>query len=638
MNDQSELFKNIKSRLSLSSIIRPVVELKGRGDSFIGLCPFHQEKTPSFHVRDRVGRFKCFGCGASGDIFEFIMRLRGIAFNDAVFELALKAGLAVTPRHEQKAERTKPNIGPLLGQKVAQDFFVSQLRDKEMGLVARQYLRGERGLDERMIQQAALGFGGKSAQNFIGYLERRGVSKNMAINAGLLKPTKHGYTPPFLSRITFPIRDNSGEIVAFGARSLPADDDQPKYVNTHSYAHYEKRKSFYGFFESKAAILKGAVPILVEGYFDAMAIWALGMPALALCGTALSSDHVNLLHGLTSRVKICFDNDEAGLLALKKATAAFLAKDMNPGLIILSNKDPGDYLCHNKLSDLNALISQPIDALTYLIERAVIASNGNIHERLRQMEELIPIFASIKRPLVRRQYVALYAHKLHDDAGILWQEIERQIKKKKVKSLPKNDGPLDLSKLITAEVRVLFEMVLADHSLLNEMEDVLKETPEAIKTAIELVANLMVHSEGRLDLAHIKSSLTKASFAYWPMIQEVLLNRMAISKEEAALLLNGMKAKIKQKDTKERLKSKRQELQALEKSGDFSLVLKNLEEQSKILMASKKKQALVSPLPTHDGNRNAGKPIAKVDVGEIAHDINGLAAASFFDGEEEDWI
>ncbi len=594
MDDRAALLKDIKARLSLSSIIRPVVELRGRGDSLIGLCPFHQEKTPSFHVRDGMGRFKCFGCGASGDAFEFLMRIRGIGFIDAVSELAEKAGLKSPKNPVFKESRTPGTSDLLQAQKIAQEFFWGQW-SLEASKQARRYLLKDRGMSEKMIEQAGIGFGGTSTQSFITHLKKRGVLEKTAFQAGLLKQGPESKLSHFLSRITFPIREPGGQIIAFGGRSIGGEAvGGPKYVNTHSYVHYEKRKSFYGLFESKASIQKGLAPIIVEGYFDAMALWALGMPALALCGTAFSTEHVSVLQGLTARVHLCFDQDDAGVAALKKALPMLFLKNMSADLIVLKEKDPGDYLGQSKLSELKIEVSKPYDALGFLIEQAGIFASANIHDRVKQIDELMPIFASIRRPLLRRQYVAFLAKSLHEDSNLLWQEIEKQTKRALTKNERHKSGHKE-DRSLTAKDRLFFEIVLADPWLFADMADVLVQASLLVKETLEVVSISMIENTGQLLVQETKDAIAQANRACGPIFEDALENRTALSKEEAAQALSALKAQLKERETRETLRHKRQELQRLEKTGDFSLVLKNLEEQSQLSKKAHSQKERVRP-------------------------------------------
>lgn len=624
--DKTAAIKEIKSKLPLSSIVKSTVELRGHSPNFLGLCPFHQEKTPSFHVRDQVGRFKCFGCGASGDIFEFLMRLRGISFLEALNELIEKAGIRMASASAGHIKKNTPQRANDLwqAQYAAQEYFTSQIAEPQMGLKARQYLIKDRGLLDKMIHQAGIGFSPSSKELFFAHLKKRGVSEKTALDAGLVKQTRFSLEPTFINRITFPIRNFDGRIVAFGARTLPhQDDDAPKYVNTHSYSLYEKRKSFYGLYESKSAILKGITPLLVEGYFDAMAAWALGMPALALCGTALSADHTAILRRLSSRLIICFDADEAGRTALYKSLLELYKNNISPSVVILDKKDPGAYLADNKLAEFKDIVSSPLDALCYLIDQAAILAHGNVLERVRQMDALLPIFASIKRPLVRRQYVLHMANSLYEDPALLWREIEQKIKKdNKSKSGFENSPPY---LAITPNERLLLEIVISMPILIVDMKEALSSVTADMAEIIKYIAEILNAHPLSQSISKIAEQVNAINEARWPAIKEVLQHPIGLNQDEAKQSLADLKAMLVKQRLRESLKAKRLELQDFEKRGDFSSVLSSLKEKSELLLSNKSK-----------AKRNVSERIHPQPA--IEHKkINDLKDESTFFDSGEDW-
>lgn len=562
--DKAALTQEIKKRLSLSSVVKSAVNLRGSGPSFIGLCPFHEEKTPSFHVRDQLGRFKCFGCGAAGDVIEFVMRLRGLQFNEAVLELSEAAGLET----KKNLPLPKKAQDVLKAQAVAQEYFLKQLKENPVAL---KYL-SERGLSVQMINQAALGFGGDK-ESFIPFLIKRGIGEQCAIKAGLLKP---GRVLQFAGRITFPIRNYTGQIIAFGGRIMPGAEGA-KYVNTHNYEHYEKRKNFYGLFEAKAAILKGQAPILVEGYFDAMAFWSIGIPALALCGTALSADHIALIKRLSSRLALCFDADKAGVLALRNSLMELYQKDLNPSLVLLNQKDPGAYLESGELSALKEKLENQSDALCFLIDKASEEARGDISERIKQMDWLMPVLSLIKRPLVRRQYVAYLAKNLHEDPSLLWWEIS--------KKMPKNK-PLTKKETVSlsAKDRFLLRIMLADKGQWEKIKDLVAED---LLEIYELIQNLMPEQ--------LRSQVAILYPELWPAILEVLDDPMDFSPEEVESYIEGMRKKASRASLKAALKKKGQELEQLEKTKNFSEALIILKEKSAMLSKSKPKKVIEAP-------------------------------------------
>jgi DNA primase len=562
----------IKNRVILSSVIKKAVQLKGNGPKYLGLCPFHEEKTPSFNVNDKLGRFKCFGCGASGDVFEFTMRLRGLSFREAVEELSGNAGIKLKSQRPNSHDDATRAL--LKAQSKAHEYFIAHIKSAKNP--ARDYLVS-RGLNSAMIEQAALGFGGLSASEFFNFLKNHNISQDLAAQAGLIKYQGSNPVPMFLGRLIFPIRRFDGKVVAFGGRSfLEHDNLAPKYVNTHAYALYEKRNNFYGLFESKHAILKGQTPVLVEGYFDAMALWALGIPALALCGTALSSEHIALLKRLVSRLVICFDGDAAGFRALRSSLALLWSKNITTNVMTLDRKDPGEYL--SDLVALKARLSEQQDALCFVIDQARLIALGDISHRVHEIDQLLPILMNIARPLVRRQYVAYLAKQLHEDPSLLWAEITNRLKNKK--EPPRALEAPVRSPIIFSATEKLLAQILALYP------DLAGDISEALRVFIS---------------GEFKEFLDHENPAHTAMAQAIKAERALapeISLEEAREVLKALEHKLVRLAAKAELKKKRSELQAAEKAKDFSLVLKSLKEQSKLLAQLKPKEPLVPVVQT----------------------------------------
>lgn len=638
--DLAAIAQKIKSRIPLSSVVSAAVKLRGRNANFLGLCPFHSEKTPSFHVRDQVGRFKCFGCGASGDIFEFVMRLQGIAFAEALSQLAERAGVdhrssVKTPRHSIKASADR---GPLMAQKVAQEFFRQQLFSDQSGRAALGYLTEKRGLSENMIAQAGLGFGGKAASKFIDHLKKNGISENCAHEAGLLLSRTTISNAPFLSRITIPIRGVQGDIIAFGARSISSADSAPKYVNTHSYAHYEKRKNLFGIFESKGAVLKGNTLVLVEGYFDAMALWALGMPAVALCGTSFSQDHASIIGKLCGRVILCLDSDEAGFCAMNKVLVELCRRDISAKMVLLEKNDPGAYLSDDSLSELKRIFLKPHDAISFVVDQAVVKANGgSVSERIEHIDSLLPIFAAIKRPLLRRQYVWYLANRLHEDPSILWNEVQQRIRKIKKPKEDLDPASNRESRELLPQERLLFSLIILYPDLLDEVARSFADISKEMESIIVESARLMREENQELALSSIVSHVREEYPNLWPGISELLWDRMRISREEALAALSGMSGISDRARLREALRKKRKELQRFEKNGDFSAMLQTLKEHRDLLSTRKNTNSgVIKTISSEEVFHASQAPRAhRTNIDNKNQDLEGLGSPCEFD---EDWL
>ncbi len=321
-----QFLDEIRTRLSLESVISKRVRLVRRGRELTGLCPFHKEKTPSFTVNEEKGFFHCFGCGAHGDVIGFVMRDEGLSFPEAVERLAGDAGLAL-PARDPRAEQRERERHSLYGVvESAAAWFEAELAGAR-GAAARRYL-AERGVDEETRAQFRLGFAPDSRTALRTKLEKDGVPAPMLLQAGLVIAPDDGRTPydRFRGRVIFPICDRRGRVVAFGGRAL--GDGQPKYLNSPETPLFAKGSLLYGQHLAAPAARKAGRVIAVEGYMDVIALHQAGMAeAVAPLGTALTERQLEALWRLAEEPVLCFDGDEAGARAAARAVERAL-----PGL------------------------------------------------------------------------------------------------------------------------------------------------------------------------------------------------------------------------------------------------------------------------------------------------------------------
>ena len=329
----------VRAAVDIVDVIGRYVGLKHAGRDYKGLCPFHSEKTPSLHVSPDKQVYHCFGCGAGGDVFTFLMRYLGLSFPEALEELASEAGVELS--------RTPGGSGRGKGLReiteASQAFFVRCLRG-DSGKAARQYLAG-RGIDGEGAASLGLGWapGGGS---LCSHLRSRGFSESQMVDAGVAKRSDRGrgVYDSFRSRITFPIGDRRGRTVSFGARTL--GDGTPKYLNGPETAVYSKGTILYGYREARQAARDLDMAILVEGYFDHARLFLAGIRAVvATCGTALTADQARHLGGLSDHVHICYDGDASGRRSAMRAAEVMLGQGLNPRIIALPDgEDPDDFV------------------------------------------------------------------------------------------------------------------------------------------------------------------------------------------------------------------------------------------------------------------------------------------------------
>jgi len=381
--DKSKI-EEIKNRVDIVDLVSEYLTLKKAGRNFTGLCPFHQEKTPSFSVNRDKQIFYCFGCGEGGNVITFLMKIADKTFPEAIEYLAQKAGVVLPPMSSGKEGRQRDSLkdGIInLNLKAAQQF--SRNLASPAGAAARKYLQN-RGIAEEVIKQFRLGYVPDTWRSLTDYIESSGTSLSLAEQAGLVIAGKEGsYYDRFRGRLIFPIENVFGEIVAFGGRTL--EKGEPKYLNSPESPVYIKGKNLYGLNKAKEEIRKRDFALIVEGYFDLISLWNAGIcNVVATLGTALTREHLELLRRYTVEVVALFDPDEAGIKALDRSLELFLSTQMRAKALILPGEyDPDDYVRKFGKDKLEELISRAQPLSDYYIEN--VLGSGKTFEDKRDM-------------------------------------------------------------------------------------------------------------------------------------------------------------------------------------------------------------------------------------------------------------
>jgi DNA primase len=385
---ESEI-EEVRARADIVEVIGAHVRLRRTGRNFVGLCPFHNEKTPSFNVNLERGFFHCFGCGTGGTIFDFLMKIGGLSFPEALQSLAKRYGIKLLERTATNgATQHSPASGDrasmLAANQTAAEFYAHVLWNTSDGELARDYLK-TRGITNETAQTFMLGFAPQRAANVATILHKRGLLEP-ALKLGLVKKDESGAYDMFRARLIFPIRDAQGRVIAFGGRVL--DNRLPKYINSAESPLYSKARALYGLAEARPAISKGDRAIVVEGYIDAIALWQAGFKeTVATLGTALTIDQLRMLMRYTRNILACFDGDDAGRTASLRALEAFLqAGLLGRGVFIPHGYDP-DTLVHERGAAYFSGLLQHSELLIemFLRQQAQIAPKGRsaIDDRAR---------------------------------------------------------------------------------------------------------------------------------------------------------------------------------------------------------------------------------------------------------------
>jgi len=418
----------VKERADIVQIIGECVELKRSGVRFLGRCPFHGEKTPSFSVHGGQQFYHCFGCGASGDVFSFMMKYHNLDFPSALKELAKRYHIELPERRPSREEQERQEKSEHLfaiNEKCA-TLYAHYLQETSGGHIAREYL-AKRGVSKELISRFRIGYAPAVEAvgwNYLGNQLGKEETK-VAILAGLLVEKEQGGSyDRFRDRILFPIFDISGRICGFGGRIV--GEGQPKYLNSPESPVFNKSKLLLGLFQQKEFIRKHNHGILVEGNFDLISLVAHGCNNVAApLGTALTREQLRLLKRFAERVTLLFDGDEAGRKAAVRAVPLFLAEQI-PGRVAFlpAGHDPDTFVRQRGLADLNVLLEQAVALPEFALEHLVGKHGLTLDGKSKILEELRPLIAVAASPLQRSLFIAHFAEKLGLTAGQLDTDLQ----------------------------------------------------------------------------------------------------------------------------------------------------------------------------------------------------------------------
>ena len=425
----------VKARTNIADIIGERVALKSAGvGSLKGLCPFHDEKSPSFHVRQQVGYYHCFGCGESGDVYSFLREMDHVSFTEAVERLAGRIGYTLHYEDGGAAPETSGRSRLYAANTAAAEFFRAQLLtpDAEAG---RRFL-GERGFDAGAAAHFGVGFAPRGWDGMLKALTAQGFTREELSTAGLVSTGQRGVYDRFRGRLVWPIRDVSGQTIGFGARKLFDDDQGPKYLNTPETPIYKKAQVLYGLDLAKRDIARGDPRrvVVVEGYTDVMACHLAGLTtAIATCGTAFGTEHIKVLRRVmgddnaSGEVVFTFDGDEAGQ---KAALRAFTEDDRFNAQTFVAVAPDGLDPCDLRLQRGDAAVRALMDAKMPMFEFAIDRKLGGfdlstVEGRVGALRAAAPIVAEIRDRLLRPGYERVLARRLGMDPTEVHSEVER---------------------------------------------------------------------------------------------------------------------------------------------------------------------------------------------------------------------
>jgi DNA primase len=401
-----ETIQAIRDRVDLVELIGRYVALRPAGRSHKGLCPFHDERTPSFNVNAERQIFHCFGCGVGGNAFTFLMRQENLTFPEAARELAREVGIEIReddPTEAGLSERIRA------ANELAQSFYRGELSSPRAA-AAREYL-ARRGVDAATAERFGIGFAPDRWDGLVDRLRRANVPGELAARAGLLaERARGGHYDRLRNRVTFPIRDARGRILGFGGRAL-GPDQEPKYLNGPESPIYHKREVLFGLPAALDPIRRSGRAVIVEGYFDVVALHRAGVgEGLATCGTALTPEHARELRRRTGEVVLLFDGDDAGQRAARAALEVLLPVGLRVRHASLpAGEDPDSLLAHAGPEALRRAVDAALPALEAAIGRACARGLATPWERADAVRDVAPLLVSITDPVERGEFARLLA-------------------------------------------------------------------------------------------------------------------------------------------------------------------------------------------------------------------------------------
>jgi DNA primase len=507
MAESGSFAERVKQQADIVRVVGDYVRLKKAGANFMGLCPFHQEKTPSFAVHPGKQIYHCFGCGVGGDVFQFVMEVEKSTFPEAVRTVAEKCGIPIPqtrPRspEERRENQQRPAILDLHREAAA--FFARRLHEGPEGAVALAYLE-DRGLDRDTILRLGLGFAPTAGDALLRHLKAKYAEKLLAISGLFSRDQSGRLYDRFRRRIIFPIANESGKVIAFGGRAL--GDEMPKYLNSPETPIYSKSHVLYHLDRAKESLRQNDFGILVEGYMDAIAVARAGFTnVVASCGTSLAEPQIRLLSRFTRRVIVNYDPDAAGQAATERSLGLLLEKEFEVRALSLpGGADPDKFIREQGAESYRQLLGQSPSYLDYLIGRARKMDRTTAEGKLAALNFLMPYVQKVPNRFVRSEWASRIASELRVDEPVLREALRRAAADRRSEVKPK---PELVASVIKPAERQLIRMLAEASGFRERLGRELSEG--ALHRGLEterLLDVLISHAGGEADPAALASAL-----------------------------------------------------------------------------------------------------------------------------------
>src|SRR6056297_120998 len=562
--------EEIKDRLDIVEVIGDYLDLKKVGKGYQARCPFHKEKTPSFHVSPDLQIFKCFGCGEAGDLFNFIMKIEGIGFRDALKMLADRAGVELKEGNKELHSKTQ-KLEEIL--EWSAKFYQKQLTDSKEGEKAYKYLQ-ERHINEESIKKWRLGYAPDSWDGLKNFLTEKGYSLDNILEAGLLVQKKNGSSvyDRFRGRLMFPIFNSHGVVIGYGGRILE-DKKTAKYLNTPQTLLYNKSRVLYGINEAKLPIRNKEEVVLVEGYTDVIMSHQAGFEnTVSVSGTALTPYQLKILNRYCDKILLSFDMDEAG----QKATRKSIKLAQKEGFLVRvirmpEDKDPAEIITDDP-DKWSEIIDQAVTVFDFYFQEAFSQYDADQPEgRKKITQELLPVIASLQDRIEQSRWIQELAQRLEVDEDSIRQEVSKYESQEEedLGEYQENTDNSDLGRRELLERRIL-TLTLRDPDYLDLIsEKVFNNLNERIQKILTLF------KEGKLKKERDKNR----DLDLWLKEKALEVEQQGIEEEKD---LQSCLRELEKIILKKELQKNQRQIKKAESAGQEDVLQELLEENKKI--------------------------------------------------------
>ena len=555
-----ETIERIRNTADIYDVVAQYVDLKKRGRNFFGLCPFHPEKTPSFSVAPDKQIFHCFGCGAGGNVFSFIVEHEKISFIEAVQQLGQKYGIEVD---YQSGPSNKIFSSLYDVHDLAVKLYHSILFS-EKGKSALDYLHN-RGLTDDTIKTYQIGFAPDSWDTLSNTIKPSSFKDAIYEKTGLFIKTDRGWRDRFRSRVMFPIYHPSGKAIAFGGRIFNSDDPA-KYLNSPETPLYRKSEVFYGLHKTRDSIRKFSTAILVEGYTDFLQLVQLGIPnVVALSGTALGINHANQIRKFASKVYLAYDGDDAGVNATLRAGYVLFQAGVEPLVIPMPNdKDPDDWVREEGVNAFQEAMGSSMSLLLFHLQKKDV-KNLSATDRSRIVKEILKEISLINDGIIRDDLLKSLSQELQLDEVEVFRLFNSQTGMKKVRADSEQSNTKDqpfTNTMQKAQLEIIRAIAFNFDEVYPSMKNIIdfQIFNEAILQKIGL---LLIEDKKSKDLSAIIDQFENMDEKR--LVSEILFDE--VSSDDPQLIIKECFSTIKKKIIKDQIKQARIKIRELESSG-----------------------------------------------------------------------